>query len=80
MKEVAGELIRRKAASLIKAPVLPKEAKQLSEEEIRSGAAGDKETLEEVQYQKSWRNVKRRCRDCEGETRVRQAIKQEESG
>lgn len=32
MKEVAGELISRKAALLIKAPVLPKEAKQLSEE------------------------------------------------
>lgn len=48
MKEVEDELVIRKAALLIKAPVLTKEAKALSEE-TRSGAAGDTKTLEEAQ-------------------------------
>lgn len=76
---------------LTKAPVLPKETKQLSEEEIRSGTAGDNETHEEAQdfgqrersraahqHQKSQQGTGQGCRDCWGDKRSHQTIKQEE--
>lgn len=89
-KTTVREVVGCRAGKL---SVLPKVTTWLSEEEIKSGAAGDNETLEGAQglgqrkrssavhqHRKSQRGTERGCRDCWGEKRDCQARKQEKSG
>lgn len=95
-KPTTREVVGCRAGRLrrwIKHQCCQKETKWLSEEEIRSGAAGDTETVGEAQdlgqrktsraehqLWNSRRGTERRCRDGWAEKRDRQAIKQEQSG